>query len=178
MAEPRFMFDTNVFNRIFEGRISVVDARRAGILYATHIQRDELAKTPDQGKRASLQAIFTEATQASEPTTSFYLGFSRLDEARLAADQVAPTSSAAWGVSKWGESSWGEEDGLFDAMKAELDSANRQKKNNTQDILIAETAIRMKAMLVTDDADLRAVTRKFGGETMSVEEFRSTGARG
>jgi hypothetical protein len=177
MAEPEFMFDTNVFNRILEGHLSLADARGAGVLYATHIQRDELARTPQQEKRALLLAIFAETTHKSVPTTSFSLGNSRLDEACLAADQVVPTSSAVWDVSNWDEASWGEEDGLFDAMKEELDRANKRRANNIQDILIAETAIRINVTLVTDDVDLNAVAKKFGGTTMSVAEFLSAAKR-
>jgi predicted nucleic acid-binding protein len=167
------MFDTNVFNRLVEGRLSIEEALRAGKLLATHVQRDELANTKNPEKRAALLEVFRNATNILELTESLILDPSRLDEARLASDQIVPTSSAVWGASCWDEASWGDEDGIFEAMKAHLDTLNRAEKNNVQDILIAETAVKERAVLVTDDTDLRETTQRFGGQAMSVEEFQN-----
>ncbi len=172
MSELAFMFDTNVFNRVVEGRLSIQEARRAGALLATHVQRDELAKTSNPDKRTALLEIFHETTNSVEPTASLSLDTSRLDEAKLASDHIVPTSSAIWDASAWDEASWGDEDGIFEAIKAYLDSLNRAKRSNIQDVLIAETAIKVRAVLVTDDADLRTTTERFGGKAMSVEEFK------
>jgi hypothetical protein len=171
MSSKRFMFDTNVFNRILDGQLSM-DANRCPILaYATHIQRDEINNTTDRDRRTRLLEVFHEETTESVPTNSFVLGTSRLDEACLARDRVIPTSSAVWDTSRWDEASWGDEDSIFALMKAELDSLNRGKVNNVQDILIAETALKKKLTLVTDDSHLRAVFAKVGGEALSVAEF-------
>jgi len=167
------MFDTNVFNRILDGQLSIEASRGPLVAYATHIQRDEILNTKDPNRRAQLLRVFHEKTSESEPTSSFSLGTSRLDEARLAGDRVIPTSSAVWDASSWDEASWGDADNIFDSMKVELDDLNRGKKNNIQDILIAETALKKRLTLVTDDSDLRTVLMKFGGRALSVAEFAS-----
>ena len=48
---------------------------------------------------------------------------------------------------------------------------NKGKKNNVEDALIAETAIKDGYVLVTDDEHLATVAKKYHGECLSVEEF-------
>ena len=172
------MFDTNVFNRILDGQLSIETSRGDIIAYATHIQRDEINNTKNPDRRGQLLKVFHEEIIDSEPTSSFSLGTSRLDEARLAGDRVLPTSSAAWDTSRWDQASWGDEDNIFESMKGELDALNRGKKNNVQDILIAETALKRGLTLVTDDSHLRTVIMKFGGHALSVAEFASLDSEG
>lgn len=141
-----FMLDTNLFNRLVEN--GMPSKFLPTPTYVTHIQRDELEKTKDPVKRAML--------------------LTSLQQAR--AHSVA-TESAAWNISRWDEAKWGEEDGLFERMLEALGALNRNKHNNTQDILIAETALRNGYTLVTDDQDLAAVMRQFGGRAISSQDY-------
>ena len=62
---------------------------------------------------------------------------------------------------------------MYSAIKAELDRLNKNKANNVQDSLIAETAIKNQFTLVTDDSDLCTVTKKFGGECTDTKKLAS-----
>lgn len=161
------MCDTNVFNRILDGAIALDSLR--GPIFATHIQRDEIANTKDPARRAALMTVFETVLDASIPSSSFVLDVSRLDEACLN-EHVLPTSSAVWGVSRWGQAKWTDGESIFAEMKAELDKLKR-KSNNVQDALIAETSIRRSHVLVTDDPQLAVVTRQFGGTQLTVNEW-------
>ena len=152
------MFDTNVFNRILDGVISLQTLTGRFVAYATHIQRDEINNTKNPERRAALTQVFGDVVTDSLPTDSFVLGVSRLGEARLGGERVVPTSSAVWNVSRWGEANWTADDNVYSALKAELDELNRNKPNNMQDALIAETSVKQGFVLVTDDPDLATVT--------------------
>ena len=56
-------------------------------------------------------------------------------------------------------------------MLSRLNQLNGGKKNNAQDILIAVTALKREFTLITDDEDLAAVLKEFGGSVESFEEF-------
>jgi predicted nucleic acid-binding protein len=149
-----FMLDTNVFNHVLDGRMDV-NALQAGNLYVTHIQNDEIANTRDPVRRDQLQAIVTRVLSTSPaPAAGREPG-------------VMPTESAVWGVSKWGEAKWTAPDALLDKMLAALNSRNKGKKNNVQDVLIAETALLNQLALVTADADLAEVMKMFGGTVVT-----------
>lgn len=165
------MFDTNVFNRLLDGVVPL-DALNGRVnAHATHIQRDEIARTKDSARGKALAVVFGNVTGAAVPTESFVLGVSRLDEARLGGERIVPTNSAVWGVSVWGQAKWTADDNLYGPIKADLDELNGGKKNNTEDALIAETAIKHGYVLVTDDEDLAAVTKKYHGQCLSVLEL-------
>jgi hypothetical protein len=77
----------------------------------------------------------------------------------------------------WGQGSWGMNDKTHKAMLARLRELEGEKDNwanQVGDVLIAETAMRRGATLVTDDAHLRTMASEFGVEVMSVEEFATT----
>ncbi len=143
------MFDTNIFNCILDDRVRLDDFTGRVVAYATHIQRDEINKTSDIGRREALLRVFREAVTTSTPTASFVLDVSRLDEACLG----------------------GHEDDVYSALKRDLDQLNGGKDNNVQDALIAETSIKRGFFLVTDDRDLSTVARKYGGKCLSVSEL-------
>ena len=173
------MFDTNVFNRILDGVISLESFAEIIVPYATHIQRDELQSTHDQRRREALLNVFHEVLSASTETTSSTLDTSKVDQAKLSGrpDEVeltqggmTQTLSAVWGASKWGESMWSGKESLYPILRAELDH-KKTKPNNVQDALIADTAIRGGYVLVTDDADLEQITIKYGGRCILVREL-------
>ena len=165
------MFDTNVFNRILDGVISLRTLAGRCVAYATHIQRDEINNTKNPERRAALAQVFDDVVSGLLPTDSFVLDVSRLDEARLGGDRVVPTASGVYDVSRYGQAKYGAEDNLYSALKDRLDSINRNKPNNVHDALIAETSIKEGHILVTDDTDLAAVTKEYGGQCLSVGEL-------
>lgn len=146
---PNYMFDTNVFNRILDGAVEVSGFRGKARFYATHVQLDELKRTSNTKRREELISVFEEITDTNVPTESFVLGVSRLDEAKLG----------------------GDEDQLYTAMKAELDKLNKNKPNNIQDALIAETAIKNQFALVTEDTDLLTVAKNFNGKCAEIKQM-------
>lgn len=166
-----YMFDTNVFNRILDGVISVQTLEGRVVAYATHIQRDELSNTRNSHRRAELAQVFVDVVAGPVPTESLVLGVSRLGEAKLSGERVVPTESAVYGVSKYGLAKYGGEDTLYPALKESLDRLNGQKHNNVHDALIAETSIKGGHVLVTDDIDLATVTKRYGAECLSVAEL-------
>ena len=168
---PGYMLDTNVFNFVLDGKVEVaaLNGRR---LFATHIQHDELSKTKDERRRANLLAVFEALTPEQLPTSSAVAGISVAGGAAASAGGQIPTESAVWGVSRFGQAKWGANDNIFEGMRGELDSLNKAKRNNSEDILIAETALRNGFVLLTSDRDLMEVCRKYGG---ACEDARNIG---
>lgn len=156
-----YLLDTNVFNHLLDGTIDIEKLKGKRLL-ATHVQRDELSNTKDQARREALLSVFEILTTEQAPTASAVAGISVADGAAASSSGLVPTASAVWGVSRWGEAKWGADDDVFTGMRTELDALNKRKKNNPQDILIAETALRNNWVLVTSDADLFAVVTKYG----------------
>jgi hypothetical protein len=167
----RCMFDTNVFNRILDGVIPLQTLSGRVVAHATHIQRDEINNTKNSERRTGLAQVFSDAVAESVSTDSFVLGVSRLGEARLGGKRVVPTSSAVWGVSRWDQANWGADDDVYSSLKADLDTMNRNKPNNVHDALIAEISVKGGYVLVTDDTDLAAVTKRYGGKCLSIAEL-------
>ncbi len=141
-----YMLDTSLFNRLVENGMPPQLLPKP--TYVTHVQRGELENTKDPVKRAALLTVFTQARA-----------------------QSVTSESAAWNVSKWNEAKWGKKDGLLERMHQALCARNKNKRNNTQDILIAETALRNEYTLITDDQDIGFVMRQFGGKAASSEEY-------
>jgi Domain of unknown function (DUF4304) len=67
---PKYLFDTNVFNRIFELEIEEEWFPRDAQYFMTHIQRDELAKTPDPLRRLHLMFVLSSIGPTSISTAS------------------------------------------------------------------------------------------------------------
>lgn len=144
---PSYMFDTNIFNRILDGLVEITKFHKNARFYATHVQLDELRATSNAKRRGELITVFEEIAGNNKiPTESFVLDVSRLDEAKLEDD----------------------ENDLYSKIKAKLDRLNKNKPNNIQDALIAETAIKNHITLVTEDSDLLTITSSFGGKCASI----------
>lgn len=134
-----FMFDTNIFNKILDGRIDASKFKKKACK-ATHIQFDEIRVTKNENRRVQLIGVFSEIITMQLPTESFVLGVSRLGMAKVS-------------------------DGdLYNKLLVRLNSLNNSKLNNTQDVLIAETAINNNFILVTDDRNLAQVMTECGGK--------------
>jgi hypothetical protein len=135
----RCVVDTNIINMLIDGTLSTDDFPADAELIATHVQIDEINRTPDQERRARLFLSFTMTVRPPIPTESFILDDSRLDHGKLS------------------------EDRLYNALKAELDALNNSKPNNVQDASIAEVAIINGYTLLTAGCDLATVAQNHGG---------------
>ena len=142
-AAQAYMLDTNVFDRVLEGKISLSSFVGHRLL-VIGIQRDELSKAQDP-RRTALLATF----EAISP------------EVGLASSFALDIEGAGWGQAYWNDGS-----GNFQKMRKRLqalDPKNKHPLNQERDILIAETAIKNGVTLVSDDRNLRQVVSEFGG---------------
>lgn len=136
------ILDTNIFNRLLDGQIAIAQLP-LGQYVATHIQLDEIERTPDPERRAELHAQFASIIDEVTPTESFVLDFSRLDMARLG-DAV-----------------------VFEQLRDTLSAAAPQRFTaNTNDALIGEAAINNGYTLVTADRELASIVRRLGGDVI------------
>jgi predicted nucleic acid-binding protein len=156
-AESAYMLDTNVFNAACDGEIPV----------AAFSDRKMLA--------IGVQLAELRATKNSDRRTQLLEKFAKIDPKVMLAESFAfDIEGAGWDQAKWNDGS-----GIFEKMLArlkELDAGGRKKpkddRNQTRDILIAETALKLGATLVTGDANLRQVLVEFGGAALSREQFK------
>lgn len=65
------MLASVVFNRILDGRLPAQDLEGKVVAFATHIQRDEIASTPDVHRREALMRVFANSLEHPTSTTSF-----------------------------------------------------------------------------------------------------------
>jgi predicted nucleic acid-binding protein len=142
----KYMFDTNIFNDLCDGRADLIPFIGKAKFLATHIQLDEIKKTSDEKRQASLYRLFEEITSNSLVTESFIHGISRLDNAKL-----------------------GGEDNLCEPIRLRLDEL-KKRSSNIQDALIAETAIKNGLTFVTHDSILFRVTTEFGGACANIHQ--------
>ncbi len=142
-----FMFDTNIFDRILDGNINTKSLNPNHTYFVTHIQYDELNKTPNIKRRNSLIKVFSVISGTTIPTESVVMDVSRFD------------------LSKLGDAN------LYEKIKKELDKI-KKKPNNIQDSLIGEASIKNHFILVTDDKNLRKIVKKLGGTAISFSEFQ------
>jgi predicted nucleic acid-binding protein len=138
----QYLLDTNVFNWLVQGDLSIADLPSNGAFVATPVQRGELDKTPDQTKRGALLALFSTIVTDLHP-------------APFAFD----VQGAGFDQGRW-------TDGILaNALRNDLDR-KQKKPNNIEDALIAETAITYGFILVTSDRNLRAVAESHGCRVM------------
>lgn len=140
-----YMLDTNIFNRLVEGRLAIRDLPSDDEFFATSIQIQELNQTKDDIHREALNARFSELG----PTL----------------DQIKTT---LWDFSGWGEGGWSAVGEYFEKIRSELDSLNKKKKSNTADALIGEVSLSNHHMLITTDKDLATVVEKMGGKVLQI----------
>lgn len=157
-----YMFDTNIFNCILDKKISLSSFVGKGNFYSTHIQQDEINKTKDANRRIQLSNIFNSVCSNDISTSSIVFGVSRFGRAKFGGNSIS-IDSILWESSTWDQYKWGVDDGLYQPIKEKLDNLNKEKKNNSQDALIAETSIKNGFILVTHDKDLYFVTTYYRG---------------
>jgi rRNA-processing protein FCF1 len=139
------MLDTNIFNRLVEGRLAIGDLPSDDEFFATSIQIQELNATKDGAYRAILIAKFAEMGPKL--------------------DQVKTT---LWGFASWGEGSWGGVGDYFGKIKDEMDLLNKNKDSNSADALIGEASISNHHILITTDKHLAEVVERHGGGVMKI----------
>lgn len=141
----KYVVDTNIFNKLIDGKVSLSELPADAEFVATHVQLDELNATRNLERRANLRAQFLTLSPVIEPTESI-----------------------VWDVSRWDQGKWSDENCVADAIKRELDGVNGAKGNNWQDALIAEVAVKNGYGLITGDHDLANVVRKLGADVTYV----------
>jgi predicted nucleic acid-binding protein len=155
--DQTYMLDTNVFNDLLDQKVSASLFARTHVI-GTGIQASELKATSDDERRASLLGVFREVAPVPALTSSF-----AFDIEGAGFDQAC----------------WNDGTGQFQKMLARLETLDQRKNrsaNQTRDILIAETAIKNGAILISGDSNLRQVVSEFGGRAISLEEFQSSKA--
>ena len=147
-TEPQaFMLDTNVFSRVLDGVLSL-PARGERRFLVTGVQADECRSTPRPTRRAGLLRTIEEIAP----------------ELCLASSFCFDIEGAGFDQAEWNDGS-----GKFEGMLARLKGLDKKQKtkaqnlNQIRDIVIAETAIKLGVVLVSDDAKLRQVMVEFGG---------------
>ncbi len=154
LVHHSYMLDTNVFNGVLDGKAlpaSFANVRR--ILLVTGIQADELRATGKPERRAALLAVYEEIRPTSLPASSFAFDI----------------EGAGFDQAYWNDGS-----GNFEKMLArlrQLDPKNKSTPNQVRDILIAETAIKNGATLVSGDSNLRQVVSEFGGNAIDPDNL-------
>lgn len=141
-----YMFDTNIFNRILDNSLGITSPQGTDRFFATHIQLDELGNTRDVARRNSLLRVFEDIQQ-----------------------KPIPTESAVYGASKYGAAKYGGSNMRLQ-IQTKLDAV-RKKRNNLQDSLIAETAMKNRLTLVTEDGDLFNVVHDLSGNVIRFADF-------
>jgi len=141
------MLDTTVFNAVLEGKVSLASFAGSQLL-VIGVQAAELRATKNLKKRAELLAVYDEIHAAKVPASSF-----AFDIEGAGFDQAC----------------WNDGSGNFERMLARLQELDGKKNfaNQVRDILIAETAIKNGATLVTGDSKLRKVVLEFGGRAIT-----------
>lgn len=134
----KYVLDTNVFNRVLDGRFALASIPDASGFIATTVQIRELESTRDPTRRTDLLKIFVQVSPAmSLPAFSFDV----------------PGAG-------FGEGEWSADERITEIWK-ELEAA-KSKRNNWQDALIAGVALKHECGLITSDGPLADVATKYG----------------
>ncbi len=159
-SDPPFMLDTNVFNTVLDGKISLASFEGSRAL-VIGVQWDELSRTRDPERRSALLKTF-----------------------EMVNPEVGLAASFAFDIEGAGldQACWNDGSGKFEKMRQRLHELDKPKKrskkkaeevflNQERDVLIAETAIKVGAVLVSGDKNLRQVVAEFGGRAIAPSEF-------
>lgn len=137
----RAVLDTVIYNRAVEypefGN-NLWEACQLGYLklVSTHVQRDQLAATPEAGKRETLLALF----DATSP-------------------ELTPTTAMVWDVSKWDQAEFPNEERI-DFFTKVLQGLGAAHPGHASDALLAVTAFTRAEMFVTADGSLLRRARR------------------
>lgn len=140
-----YMLDTNVFNAIRDGHLQSNLLPKNGSFYVTSVQMQEINANTNLIDKQRLLDIFHDV-----------------------APQSIPTETAIFGYSTFGECKFS--DGItYQQILDRLDSKNKKKHNNMQDVLIAETSMANGCTLITSDRLLHEVVTEFHGKSIWFE---------
>jgi hypothetical protein len=146
------MLDTTLFNDVLDGKLSVASSANRRLL-VTGIQASELRATKNLTRRAGLLTAFEQVN----PTVS------------LASSFAFDVEGAGFDEACWNDGS-GNYERMLDRLRV-LDPSGKEPLNQVRDILIAETAIKNSATLVSGDRNLRQVVLEFGGRAVDHKQF-------
>lgn len=121
-----YIFDTNIFDEIFDENIDTSHFKEKLTCCATHIQRDEIEKIPEVSRKESLKKVFRKVIDVQRLTEICITGVSRSGEARL-------------GDAK-----------TYMEIKERLDKI-KKRPNNQKDAIIGITCLKNNLTLVTHD---------------------------
>jgi predicted nucleic acid-binding protein len=147
-VDETYMLDTTEFNRLLDGDIPATSFAGRRLL-VTGIQEDELRATKDSVRRERLLAEYTRVG----PTVAFASSF------------AFDVEGAGFDQAYWNDGS-GASEKMLQRLQ-ELDPRSKDPGNQLRDILIAETAIKNGAILVSHDDKLRKVVCEFGGRSIA-----------
>jgi predicted nucleic acid-binding protein len=134
----KYVVDTSLVNKLVDGSVHATELPSDGVFVASHIQYDEICNTKNYLRKVELLKKFTEMIDELLPSESLILNTSRLDKAEL------------------GEGNY------YSRIKSALDSSNNNKRNNSEDALIAEIAMKNEYVLLTADYHLYQVAYRLG----------------
>lgn len=143
-----FMFDTNIFNRILDGYLSLELLNLKHNYYYTSIQHTELNDTCDPDRREKLLAILKLVDPNKINTKTVVIGVSQLDETELGCGEI------------------------YTKIHLFLEQKNSGHENNSKDALIAEAAIKDNIILVTNDKDLREAVEEVERKVLTIDQFK------
>ena len=134
----KYVLDTNIFNRVADGRFDLASISDACGFVATMVQLRELENTKNPVRRAALLQVFNETSLIlSAAAFSFDIPGAGFDEGEWSSDE------------------------RIKRMRDELESID-PKPNNWHDALIASAALKCGYGLVTSDEPLATVAMRYG----------------
>jgi hypothetical protein len=154
----KYMLDTTLFNDVLDGEVSIAPCSKLHLL-VTGIQLAQLQATKCSRRRARLLITFEQVNPDSLPASSFAFGI----------------EGAGFDEAYFNDGS-GNFEKMLDRLR-KLDSCDKKKRKSKdqlgkeKDILIAETAIKNRATLVSKDKNLRIVVSEFGGRAIGHATF-------
>jgi hypothetical protein len=148
MTLPKFIFDTKVFGKILKMNAPSDLLIGKHLYFATHIQKDELEALTNEKRRSQLMGIFHFVPQ-----------------------KLISTESAVFDVSRFDMAKYG--DGIvYTHVYEELNKRKpKESENNSNDALIAETAMKNGFLLVTEDKALKEVVTETGGLAIDFSSY-------
>lgn len=146
--EKSIMIDTNIPDDHLSGKITreeIEKAKEKGYrFYTTHVQFDQMYACPDEEKRKKLLLFMGTLQAKTIDTESHVLGISRLGFSKIQRSEL-----------------------LEELIAGSTDS------RKITDALIAETALKRKYTLLTNDKNLRMKIFAKQGRAMTTEEFKT-----
>ena len=149
-TQMKYMFDSNIFDKLLETDEGGFIAEQNIEILITSVQLEELANTPDK---------------KIEKRRNFIIKLCSLRPRLVPNSALAGKCRAGLAVADTGIQ--------YKAIKNDIDSKEKKGKNNTNDALIADAALREGCILVTDDAACREAMNKNGGTAITWKDFKA-----